>query len=125
MHKIIAGTFSALLSLIHLGAVTVFGLFLVAAYAGEIHIDPVTMIGILIGGPVSYILFAGVTSILIRISQNLERIARKLDDWPHHEVFFVDDGPLPQPGPKPSGAAPRGRSEPPVRREPQLKANPE
>ena len=90
MHKIITYLFSSILTLVHL----VFFIGLGLVIFGEIgefpsyEVSSTQWFMINIGVAVGYILFAGITSVLIRINQNLETISSRLRDWPRHEEIL-------------------------------------
>jgi hypothetical protein len=119
MHKFIAGTFSAVLSIVHLLAIVVYLGVIAAMNSGAIAVPPGATVAVMIGAPVAYILFAGVTSVLIRINQHLGKISKTLDNWPHPDLpDFYEDEDEPAVDKKPVQV----RVEPTLRREPQVRS---
>ncbi len=82
MHRLITILFSSILSTVHL--VFFLGLGLVLVYGGtsipDNELSQLELIFVIIGSVILYVLFAGISSVLIRINENLEDISKYLNN---------------------------------------------
>jgi len=90
MHKFITVFFSSILTAAH---IAVFAILAYLVYVGaDLSImpdaSPVQNFLLIVGLAIVYTLFAGITSVIIRMNQNLERIAKHLGDWQDVETEF-------------------------------------
>jgi hypothetical protein len=96
MHKFITEFFSTILTFVH--TVTFATLAYLLYVGSDISIapdaSPAMNFMIVVGLAVGYTLFAGITSVIIRINQNLEVIAERLSDWQDDEAELEEDSEL-------------------------------
>jgi len=95
MHKFIAGFFSNILTTVHFIVFAAIAFIFYSGFETVIiaGISPAYNFLLIVCTLIAYTLFVGLTSLVIRINQNLERIADRLDDWPDSDDFEYDDDP--------------------------------
>jgi hypothetical protein len=88
MHKVITAAFSGILSTIHLLVLLGIAGFFYSGMARatlDSGTPSVTIVAMTLAAIVAYVLFAGICSVLLRINQNLERVAGALESWPTYD----------------------------------------
>lgn len=98
MHRFIAIAFANIVGLIHCVSALVFGLLILAAMSGDgplVDQGPFLTGFVIIGVVFAYILIFGVTSVVIRTNQNLERIADMLEAGVQPSSRPSDDAAMP------------------------------
>jgi|GEM_PF-5896347 len=88
MHRFITAAFSGILTTIHL---TVFVGIVAFFYSGMARTTLVsgtpseTVAAMTLAAIIAYVLFTGICSVLLRMNQNLERVASALENWPTYD----------------------------------------